>query len=228
VKPQLQRVGNSQSPVVIVDDFSGSAEDIARLADELAPFPLIEGNYYPGVRRVIAEADEAAYNYVFATCRGAAPFIGGAFEVNGFDLIEGSFSVVSLQPHELQAVQRAPHFDSTDQALLAGLHYLRVPPGSGTAFFRHRATGIERITDANLDVYVSAARAESAKLPPDSGYIAGSNEFYEQIAFVEAVPDRLILYHGSLLHSGIVPEGMSLSADPREGRLTANFFLRGR
>ena len=228
MKPQLQRIGNSQSPVVIVDEFSGSAEAVARLADELAPFPLIEGNYYPGVRRVVTESDQAAYEYVFATCRGAAPFIGGAFEVNGFDLIEGSFSVVSMQPNELQAVQRAPHFDSTEQSLFAGLHYLRVPPNTGTAFFRHRATGIERITDANLDVYVSAARAESAQLPADSGYIAGSNEFYEQIAFVEAIPDRLVLYHGSLLHSGIIPEGMPLSADPREGRLTANFFLRGR
>jgi hypothetical protein len=44
---------------------------------------------------------------------------------------------------------------------------------------------------------------------------------------VEAVPDRLIIYHGSLLHSGIIPPGMKLSADPREGRLTANLFVRG-
>jgi hypothetical protein len=45
---------------------------------------------------------------------------------------------------------------------------------------------------------------------------------------VEAVPDRLIMYHGSLLHSGVIPAGMSFSADPREGRLTGNFFLIGR
>ena len=32
---------------------------------------------------------------------------------------------------------------------------------------------------------------------------------------------------GSLLHSGIIPAGMNLSSDPRVGRLTANFFLRG-
>jgi len=38
----------------------------------------------------------------------------------------------------------------------------------------------------------------------------------------------MIIYHGSLLHSGIIPSGMNFSADPRQGRLTANLFLRGR
>jgi hypothetical protein len=30
-----------------------------------------------------------------------------------------------------------------------------------------------------------------------------------------------------LLHSGIIPADMSFSTDPREGRLTANLFVRG-
>jgi hypothetical protein len=228
VKPELLRFGNSQSPVVVVDDFTGSAEEVAALADALAPFPPIAGNYYPGVRRTITQADADAYAYVFETCRQAAPFIGGAFDVEGFDLVEGSFSLVTLQPHELEPVQRTPHFDSPEQNLLALLHYLRVPAGSGTAFFRHRATGIERVTEANVDKFVHAARAEAAKLPRDSGYMHGSDQFYEQIGAVEAIPDRLTIYHSSLLHSGIIPPGMTFSADPRQGRLTANLFLRGR
>ena len=107
------------------------------------------------------------------------------------------------------------------------LHYLRVPEGSGTAFYRQRSTGIERITDANVSTFVRTAQAEEAQLPPGSGYISGSNAFFEQIDAVEAVADRLIIYHGSLLHSGIIPLDMVLSADPRVGRLTANFFLLG-
>ena len=104
---------------------------------------------------------------------------------------------------------------------------LRVPRGSGTAFYRHRTTGIERVTPANVNRFVAVANAESKKLPADSGYVHGSDNFYEQIGAVEAVPDRMIIYHGSLLHSGIIPAGMSFSSDPRDGRLTANFFLRG-
>lgn len=228
MKPQLQRVGISQSPVVIIDEFSGAAEDIARIADSLAPFPPSEGNYYPGVRRTISKAEHQAYSYVLNACERAAPFIGGGFKVQGFDLDEASFSVVTTPPDQLQAVQRAPHFDSLEQGLIALLHYLRVPAGTGTAFYRHRSTSIERITKENHNRFVVTAGRELAARSPDSGYINGSDDFFEQIGSVEAVPDRLIIYHGSLLHSGIIPKGMKLSADPREGRLTANLFILGR
>lgn len=228
MKPQLLRVGNTQSPVVVIDDFSGDVEEVGRLADELAPFPPIKENYFPGLRRLIGNLDERAYAYVLSTCERAAPFVGGAFGVGSFDLDEASFSLVTVKPHELQPLQKAPHFDSPDQDLYALLHYLRVPAGSGTAFYRHKATGIERITSSNVGLFLAAAGRELRAVACHPGYIHGTDEFYEQIGRVEAVPDRLILYHGSLLHSGTIPEGMSFSSDPREGRLTANFFLKGR
>jgi len=213
---------------VIVDNFTGDAEAIARIADSLAPFPPIEGNYYPGVRRMIGEEDRDAHAYILNACERAAPFIGGAFGVGGFDLHEASFSVVTVRPDQLQEVQRRPHFDSSDQSLFALLHYLRVPPDSGTAFYRHRSTGIERITNGNLNRFLAASERELETRPPGFGYMAGSDDFFEQIAQVEAVPDRLIMYHGSLLHSGVIPEGMNFSSDPRQGRLTANLFIIGR
>lgn len=226
VKPQLLRLGNSQSPVVVIDEFSGSLEQILDIAIGLAPYPA-HSNYYPGVRRVIRPEDQAANSYVEDICQRAAQFIGGAFDVQRFNLLEASFSIVTKQPGDLAAPQRAPHFDTTDEKHLALLHYLRVPPGSGTAFYRQRATGIERVTESNVSRFVATARADAAKLPPTSGYIQGSDEFFEEIGAVEGVPDRLVIYQGSLLHSGIIPPGMTLSADPTQGRLTANLFVRG-
>jgi len=228
VKPQLRHFGTSESPVVIIDDFSGDWEAVARLADELAPFPRVsEQNYYPGVRRVISRDEVEADAYVERTCREAARFMGGAFGVDRFDLLEASFSIVSSRPSELQPAQRAPHFDSTDAKYYALLHYLRVPAGTGTAFYRQRETGIERVTEGNVDAFVATARRAAAELPGDSGYISASDDSYEQIGAIDAVPDRLLIYQGSLLHSGIIPKGMTFSADPREGRLTANLFVRG-
>jgi hypothetical protein len=227
LKPQLLRFGNSQSPVVVIDEFSGDSEAVAALADALAPFPPTKGNFFPGVRRHVTEADVEAYAYLYEACRAAAPFVGGAFGAQGFALTEGSFSIVTVRPDELLPTQRRPHWDSPEQNIFAMLHYLRVPAGSGTAFYRHRTTGVERVTSANLNWVASIARAESMKLPADSGYMHGSDDFYEQIGAVEAVPDRMVIYHGSLLHSGIIPPDMSFSSDPQKGRLTANFFLRG-
>lgn len=45
---------------------------------------------------------------------------------------------------------------------------------------------------------------------------------------VEGKIDRVVIYRGSLLHSGIIPPGAELSSDPRYGRLTANLFVLGR
>jgi hypothetical protein len=226
VRPELRRVGNCQAPVVVIDEFTGAAESLLAVAEKLTPYEP-SNNYYPGLRRVITEADVAANDYVDRTCTDAAQFIAGAFDVESFSLAEASFSMVTANPADLELPQRAPHFDSTDQKYFALLHYLRVPSGTGTAFYRQRSTGIERVTEGNVSTFVSMAEREAAMLPDDSGYINDSNEFFEQIGAVEAVPDRLIIYQGSLLHSGIIPDGMNLSPDPRVGRLTANFFLRG-
>ena len=226
MKPELRHVGESRTPVVVIDDFSGSLERILETADALAPYPR-HTNYYPGLRRIFTAADTAANAYVDETCERAAQFIAGAFDIDSFDLLEASFSMVTLNPTELTPPQRAPHFDTVDQKHLALLHFLRVPPNSGTAFYRQRTTGIERVTELNVSTYVPVAEVQTAQLPADSGYFEGSDEFFEQIGAVEAVPDRMIIFQGSLLHSGIIPPDMPLSADPREGRLTANIFVRG-
>ena len=226
MKPELRHVGESRTPVVVIDDFSGSLERILETADALAPYPR-HTNYYPGLRRIFTAADTAANAYVDETCKRAAQFIAGAFDIDSFDLLEASFSMVTLKPTELTPPQRAPHFDTTNQKDLALLHYLRAPANAGTAFFRQRTTGIERVTDLNVSVYVPVAEVQTAQLPADSGYFDGSDEFFEQIGAVEAVPDRMVIFQGSLLHSGIIPPDMPLTADPRQGRLTANIFVRG-
>jgi hypothetical protein len=227
VRPELRHFGTGRHPVVVIDEFTGRLEEILAIAEEVAPFPAAAGNYYPGLRRLIDRSDAAAEAYVERTCEDAGQFIAGAFDFTEFDLLEASFSMVTTRPSELALRQRSPHFDSTDPKYLAILHYLRVPPHSGTAFYRQRATGIERVTEANVSTFTPVAQFQAAQLPPDSAYITGSDSFYDQIGAVEAVPDRLVIYQGNLLHSGIIPDGMSFSADPREGRLTANIFVRG-
>ncbi len=227
MKPELRRFGKAQIPVVVIDDFSGTLDHILEIAEGLAPFPR-HTNYYPGLRRIFTADDTAANAYAAESCERAAQFIASAFDIEAFDLVEASFSMVTLQPTELIPPQRAPHFDTIDQKDLALLHFLRAPPNTGTAFFRQRSTGIERVTKMNVSVYVPVAEFETAKLPADSGYFHGSDEFFEQIGAVEAVPDRMIIFQGSLLHSGIIPPDMPLTSDLREGRLTANIFVRGR
>lgn len=220
--PELRRVGEAKSPVVVVDDFIGAVDEIVDLAAAMAPFPVQVGTYYPGLRRPIGPA-EPAFSYVERLLEAAAPFIGGAFDVDSFTLIEASFSMVTTAPGLLGPAQRSPHFDSTDPDYLALLHYLSDTPGTG--FFRQRATGIELVDDGNIDRFVATAKQASQEL---TGYIHGSNRHYEQIGRIEGRRDRLAIYRGAMLHSGIILPDMTFSADPRAGRLTANIFIRGR
>src|SRR4029079_11878027 len=122
VKPELRRVGNGQNPIVVIDEFTGRLGEILKIAETLAPYPALSGNYYPGLRRIIAPADEAAYGYVEQLCEAAGPFIAGAFDVEGFTLTEASFSMVTTAPADLSPPQRAPHFDSTEPKHYALLH----------------------------------------------------------------------------------------------------------
>lgn len=222
MRPELRRIGQAQSPVVVVDDFTGAVEDVVEMAAAMAPFPSAAGTYYPGVRRAITARDPA-WPYVERMLEAAAPFIGGAFDMDGFDLLEASFSMVTADPATLDIAQRAPHFDSTDPDYLAVLHYLSDTPG--TAFYRQSASGIELVDDGNVDTFIATARRVNAGL---TGYTSGSNHHYEAIGHVEGARDRLAIYRGAMLHSGIIPPDAGFSADPREGRLTANIFIKGR
>jgi hypothetical protein len=223
MKPALRRFGEGQHPVVVVDDFTGNVGAVREIAAALAPFPAHSVNYYPGLRRVITPADKAAYAYADWVLQKAATLIGGGFGYDTFDWLEASFSMITAAPGQLTPPQRAPHFDSPDPSYLAVLHYLS--DTTGTAFYRQRLTGIEQVAESNLARFVESARPAAATA---KGYIHGSDAFYEQIGMVEGVADRLVIYRGSMLHSGIIPPDADFNPDPRLGRLTANLFVQGR
>lgn len=220
MKPELRHIGSSRTPIVVADDFTDDPGTAVELATKLAPFPPSVGTYYPGLRRLIPDGT-AAFSYVQAVLERAAPLIGGAFDAVGFDLLEASFSMVTTPPVDLQPPQRGPHFDSTDPNHLAVMHYLRET--TGTAFFRQRATGIEVVDPNNVTTFVETAK----KIAPGlSGYMSGSGRDYEEIGRITGKRDRLAIYPGSLLHSGVIDPDIPLSENPHVGRLTTNIFIR--
>ena len=223
MKPALRRFGRGQHPVIVVDDFTGNPEAIVEIAAALGPFPQNQDSFFPGLRRYITREDQAAFAYAVEALQAVGPLVGGAFGYTSFDWVEASFSIVATPPAQLTPPQRAPHFDSSDPADLAVLHYLTNT--EGTAFYRHRLTGIEQVDAANEDLFTGYARPAALTA---RGYMHDSDRDYERIGHVEGVADRLVIYRGSLLHSGIIPPGAALSVDPRKGRLTANLFVYGR
>ncbi|MGZ3297899.1 MAG: DUF6445 family protein [Asticcacaulis sp.] len=226
MKATIHEIGQSRSHVVVIDDFLDNARAVVDAAAALTPFPPETGTAYPGLRRQIGPAD-AISAYVVQALRAASPHIGEGFGAPGFAVTEASFSIVTTRPEALRGVQRVPHIDSDDQSLLAILHHLHDIPDTGTAFYRHIATGMERADPQSSGTLRQHLHAEAARIENAStGFAGESNDAFEKIFAVEGRFNRLVIYQGCLLHSGIISSDFSYSADPKKGRLTANMFVR--
>lgn len=218
----VERFGREGEPVVIIDDFSADAEALVSAAAQLQ-FEA-GGPNYPGVRApgkahyLQARADvlKTVFTSVFGS-RQSAKFA------------ECNYSLVTMHPAQLSPVQRLPHFDSPDPACLAVLHYLCRPEDGGTAFYRHRATGFETITQDRMSGYFQTLNGELARdgAPPET-YPDAETAQFEQIGRVEARFNRLVIYRGQTLHSGQIPADLPLLSDPARGRLTLNTFIFAR
>ncbi len=219
---ELHRLGREGQPLVVIDDFSGQLAALreAGAAAQYAP----AGAYYPGLR---AAADPA---YLDLRRDLLVDVMHRAFGLQrSLHCEAAAFSLVTRAPGDLSPDQRVPHHDHGGPGLIALMHYLCGPQSGGTAFYRHRRTGFESITPERMDAFAAALKDDAREYgPPPPRYCHGDSDAYEMLHEVEARPDRLILYRGQVLHSGVIPDPAALSDDPRQGRLTINMFFQGR
>lgn len=177
---------------------------------------------YPGVR---APLDPA----VCADWLGQlAPLLDQWFETGGVRWeMQAWFSLVTTPPAALAPIQRLPHVDGTDPRQIAMMLYLHRTGHGGTAFFRHRSTGLEALTAADYPRYAAALQGDVGKtgLPP-AAYTTDGAPHFERIHVVPGHFNSAVFYRGNILHSGVIDNTAPLSADPREGRLTINAFFR--
>ncbi len=220
---EIRTIGRERHPVAVIDGVLNDPRSVVSFASERVRFRRVApaANFYPGVRAPVPQP------YMFALFAGVK---GVMHEVFGLPLESGlkadcSFSMVTMQPHELSVLQRLPHFDTVDPTQLAVLHYLCAPELGGTAFYRHCATGYESINVERHARYLEVLNQEIAANPPAPDYYRGDARF-ESTAVFPAQFDRVIVYRSQLLHAGDIRAACNFSDDPRIGRLTANAFFR--
>ena len=217
---RMERIGNSQAPVLVIDDFHPDPQSLVAQAESQGGFSATS-KFYPGVRtrgtleyaQLVRERLRALHPQVFGAPNDVVP-------------TECNFSLVTLAAEKTVPFQRIPHFDSTDMQRIAVLHYLCAPHHGGTAFYRHRSTGYEIITPENVHTYGQALDQDIHRAGvPAPGYVNGSTELFERIAAYDAVFNRALVYRGTSLHSGSIPADFIPDPNPRTGRLTLNTFL---
>ena len=218
---QLEIFGDEREPLVVIDGF---VEDLAALrAQAVSASFAVTSPHYPGIR---AQANAA---YLAERMDLLQDIVASVFGMSdGAKLVECAFSIVTAPRQSLAPIQCLPHFDSTDPGRLALLHYLSGSETGGTAFYRHVSTGYETIKQDRLADYTKNLNAETATTQTLAQGYYRTGALFECIGEIEARPNRMVLYRGYRLHSGIIPDDLPLHADPAAGRLTVNTFLQAR
>ncbi len=220
---EIVRIGREQQPVVVIDGALHEPRSVVNYAARRVRFRAVApgANFYPGVRAPVPQQYMAS---LFAVVR---PFLQDVFELSPAMPLRAdcSFSLVTLEPEQLNVLQRLPHFDTVDPHQVAVLHYLCDATNGGTAFYRHRGTDFERIDAERQARYLAALEHDTERYgSPPAAYFSGSDQRFEQIARFDVRFDRILMYRSQLLHAGEIG-ACTLSADPRVGRLTANAFF---
>ncbi len=217
----VRRMGREGEPLVIIDGYSGMVDTLLEAAYAAQYQPA--GASYPGIR---SWADPSYLDQRRDLMMQIMTQVFGF--TKGVRLEASTYSIVTLNEQELGPRQRIPHYDHAGGEIIAVMHYLLGPETGGTAFYRHRRTGFETIMPAREAAYNAAlAQDEREHGMPPARYCYGDTDWFELIDEVEAQPDRLVLYRGRQLHSGVIPGASILSSNPRDGRLTINMFLEG-
>jgi hypothetical protein len=197
--------------LVIVDDFYLDPDGVRALQREVEFSRDREVVFnFPG-ERALVPAD--TQHLVDAVCR----HWGTAGEARGDRMLNLSrYRAVSLRP-----LQRLPHVDAT----LTALVYLNEPHecSGGTAFYRHRSTGIEHIPlrpDAEIidlarglgyttaDMRAAGYGGMLERLffnprfaPEADGFVNDGNGAWELLELAEMRFNRLLIYDGRIPHS---------------------------
>ena len=177
---------------------------------------------YPGVR---ARLDESASQ---SLAQQLSPMLSDTFDApEGTWSLVAWYSLVTSAPQQLLPIQRLPHVDGTDPNQIAMMLYLHETEHGGTAFFRHKSTGLEALTENDFPRYRHALQKEVAEtgMPP-ARYVTDGAPLFEVTHRVSGNFNEAVFYRGNILHSGVIDNDAPLSPDPRKGRLTINAFLR--
>ena len=154
----IEHHGTERQAVVIIDGFAPAPDRFLDDAGFLSFRPI--GEHYPGVRAPVAAP------MLRQLLADLAPLAREVFGAEALEVVDAFYSLVTTPPAALAPIQRLPHFDEVSPNRLALLHFLSADETSGTAFYRHRATGFESVDAARLLAYRTALEADIARHTP--------------------------------------------------------------
>ena len=153
---RLHYVGQSRTPLLVVDDFHPDPDALVDEACQGQPFQTLSDDFYPGVRKPLP----GHYSAFLRSALPAVLWLAGEND-SAFSLSFAQFSMATASPETLKPIQRIPHIDSTVNNEWAMVHYLFDNPNDGTAFYRHKETALERLNTAEHNRYMQILKNQA-------------------------------------------------------------------
>ena len=220
------QVGDSET-CVVVDNFLSDPDAIkAHAVAHRAQFSMAPNSYYPGPELALPNSVtselEQFFNQHVRTTLGARRTLAATTRL----------SIVATHPDQLKPLQRLCHRDATNLAPSEGaaamVAYLFEDSRlGGTSFYMPRRP-MEEIAAMMRLAREMDTPSFSKMLGQESAYPTSSNAWFEHVLHVPAAWNRAIFYNGTVFHSGHITAPELLDADPANGRLTMNAFIRTR
>lgn len=218
---EVVRIGRCGIKVSTIDNVLHEPDRVAALGFAES-YAEDRGNLYPGLRTAMPLSFSTAFR------AWLTPILqrNGVLELHqAIDRDTSFFSVVTTASKDLRPIQCIPHYDSTDPNLFAAVIYLS-GPGSGTAFYRHRTTGYEEITEDNVGNYQLALNSDMRRHgAPQKDYVNGDTVLFETLFSSEWRVNRAVVYPARTLHAAKIEKQFSPPTDRSEWRLTVTALL---
>jgi hypothetical protein len=237
------RIGRGGIKVSVIDHVLCDPEGVAALGFAQS-YAEDRSNLYPGMRAAVPEDFSTSFR------AWLTPILQSNGMLERHQVIARDmsfFSVVTTASRDLLPIQCIPHYDSTDPSLFAAVIYLCDPTfsgtaaaselrsgfravrrlrASGTAFYRHRRTGYEEITKANVSNYELALNNDlRIHGPPPKDYINGDGPLFETIFSTELKFNSAVVYPARVLHAAKIEKQFTPPKDRSEWRLTVTALL---
>ena len=219
---ELARIGRCGIKVTVIDNVLRDPLRVASLGFAQS-YTADSGNLYPGLRAAMP----ATFSSEFRDWLTPVLQQQGVLAADQAICSDASFfSFVSTASEDLLPIQCIPHFDSTDPNLFAAVIYLCDTRFGGTAFYRHRRTGYEEITQDNLQNYRLALNNDMrVHGAPQKAYINGDTVLFETIFASELKFNSAIVYPGRALHAAKIASPFDPPQSKNDWRLTVTALL---
>jgi len=216
---EIRRIGSEAQPLIVIDDVLAEPEALIERA-KAASFARAN-TFYPGLCAPLAN------DYFQPILQALRPTLHQTFAIPVQAPLShrSIFALVTDDESALAPLQKMPHIDGVDPFQIATVHYLCHRQTGGTAFFQHKTTGFQSIDAKRHETFVRIAGRELDEVRDSlTHYPDHRTPGFEMVDKVDIRFNRLILYPGNILHSGLL-DGGDLDSNPALGRLTANTFI---